>query len=89
LDIFDGIPQYKILIEELGAGIDAASLLAEKSAIFPSKGEAKKTIQGGGVSVNKEKVAEMAQVFTADHLINDKFIVVQKGKKNYFLLIAE
>ncbi|QNN43081.1 tyrosine--tRNA ligase [Pedobacter roseus] len=89
LDIFDGIPQYKILIEELGAGIDAASLLAEKSAIFPSKGEAKKTIQGGGVSVNKEKVAEMAQIFNADHLINDKFIVVQKGKKNYFLLIAE
>lgn len=89
LDIFDGIPQYKILIEELGAGIDAASLLAEKSAIFPSKGEAKKTIQGGGVSVNKEKVAEMAQIFTADHLINDKFIIVQKGKKNYFLLIAE
>jgi tyrosyl-tRNA synthetase len=89
LDIFDGIPQYKILIEELGAGIDAASLLAEKSAIFPSKGEAKKTIQGGGVSVNKEKVAEMTQVFNADHLINDKFIVVQKGKKNYFLLIAE
>ncbi|QNR85352.1 tyrosine--tRNA ligase [Pedobacter riviphilus] len=89
LDIFDGIPQYKILIEELGAGIDAASLLAEKSAIFPSKGEAKKTIQGGGVSVNKEKVAEVAQVFNADHLINDKFIVVQKGKKNYFLLIAE
>jgi tyrosyl-tRNA synthetase len=89
LDIFDGIPQYKILIEELGGGIDAASLLAEKSAIFPSKGEAKKTIQGGGVSVNKEKVIETAQVFTADHLINDKFIVVQKGKKNYFLLIAE
>jgi tyrosyl-tRNA synthetase len=89
LDIFDGIPQYKILIEELGAGIDAASLLAEKSAIFPSKGEAKKTIQGGGVSVNKEKVAEMSQIFNADHLINDKFIVVQKGKKNYFLLIAE
>ena len=89
LDIFDGIPQFKILIEELGAGIDAATLLAEKSAIFPSKGEAKKTIQGGGVSVNKEKVAEMAQIFTADHLINDKFIVVQKGKKNYFLLIAE
>ncbi len=89
LDIFDGIPQYKILIEELGAGIDAASLLAEKSAVFPSKGEAKKTIQGGGVSVNKEKVAEMTQIFNANHLINDKFIVVQKGKKNYFLLIAE
>ncbi|MFW0717033.1 tyrosine--tRNA ligase [Pedobacter sp. N23S346] len=89
LDIFEGIPQYTISAEELSAGIDAASLLAEKSAIFPSKGEAKKTIQGGGVSVNKEKVADMAQVFNSSHLINEKFIVVQKGKKNYFLLIAE
>jgi tyrosyl-tRNA synthetase len=88
LDIFEGIPQYKISATELNVGIDAASLLAEKSAIFPSKGEAKKTIQGGGVSVNKEKVADMAQIFNSDHLINNKFIVVQKGKKNYFLLIA-
>jgi len=88
LDIFEGIPQYKISATELNAGIDSASLLAEKSAIFPSKGEAKKTIQGGGVSVNKEKVADMAQIFNSDHLINNKFIVVQKGKKNYFLLIT-
>jgi tyrosyl-tRNA synthetase len=89
LEMFEGIPQFNISKSELSAGIDAATLLAEKAAVFPSKGEAKKTIQGGGVSVNKEKVAEMAQIFTADHLINDKFIVVQKGKKNYFLLIAE
>ena len=89
LDIFEGIPQYRISATELKTGIDAASLLAEKSTIFPSKGEAKKTIQGGGVAVNKEKVADMAQIFNSDHLINDKFIVVQKGKKNYFLLVAE
>ncbi|MBT2562861.1 tyrosine--tRNA ligase [Pedobacter sp. ISL-68] len=88
LEMFEGIPQFNISKSELAEGIDAATLLAEKAAVFPSKGEAKKTIQGGGVSVNKEKVAEMAQVFNADHLINDKFIVVQKGKKNYFLLIA-
>ncbi|WP_029278078.1 tyrosine--tRNA ligase [Pedobacter borealis] len=88
LEMFEGIPQFNISKSELSTGIDAASLLAEKAAVFPSKGEAKKTIQGGGVSVNKEKVAEMAQVFNEDHLINDKFIVVQKGKKNYFLLIA-
>ena len=88
LEMFEGIPQFNILKSELTEGIDAATLLAEKAAVFPSKGEAKKTITGGGVSVNKEKVAEMAQVFNADHLINDKFIVVQKGKKNYFLLIA-
>jgi tyrosyl-tRNA synthetase len=89
LEMFEGIPQFNISKSELSTGIDAATLLAEKAAVFPSKGEAKKTIQGGGVSVNKEKVAEMAQIFNADHLINDKFIVVQKGKKNYFLLIAE
>jgi len=89
LDIFDGIPKHPISAKELNDGIDAASLLAEKSTIFPSKGEAKKTIQGGGVSVNKEKVADMAQIFNSAHLINNKFIVVQKGKKNYFLIIAE
>lgn len=89
LEMFEGIPQFKISKAELAAGIDAATLLAEKASVFPSKGETKKLIQGGGVSVNKEKVVEATQVFNADHLINDQFIVVQKGKKNYFLLIAE
>ncbi|WP_443938165.1 tyrosine--tRNA ligase [Pedobacter sp. MW01-1-1] len=89
LEMFEGIPQFTISKAELAAGIDAATLFAEKSAIFPSKGETKKLIQGGGVSVNKEKVADATQVFTAENLINDTFIVVQRGKKNYFLLIAE
>lgn len=89
LEMFEGIPQFNISKAELVNGIDAATLLAEKSAVFPSKGETKKLIQGGGVSVNKEKVGDANQIFNAEHLINDKFIVVQKGKKNYFLLIAE
>jgi len=89
LEMFEGIPQFKISKSELSEGIDAASLLAEKTAVFPSKGEAKKLIQGGGVSVNKEKIADANQVFNSENLINEKFIVVQKGKKNYFLLIAE
>ncbi|MNK45084.1 Tyrosine--tRNA ligase [compost metagenome] len=89
LEMFEGIPQFNISKAELSAGIDAATLLAEKASVFPSKGETKKLIQGGGVSVNKEKVTDVMQVFNAEHLINDKFIVVQKGKKNYFLLIAE
>lgn len=89
LEMFEGIPQFSISKAELAAGIDAATLLAEKATVFPSKGETKKLIQGGGVSVNKEKVTDVMQVFNAEHLINDKFIVVQKGKKNYFLLIAE
>jgi len=88
LEMFEGIPQFNVSKTELTAGIDAATLLAEKTAVFTSKGEAKKLIQGGGVSVNKEKIADANQVFNAENLINDKFIVIQKGKKNYFLLIA-
>ncbi|WP_316832781.1 tyrosine--tRNA ligase [Pedobacter aquatilis] len=89
LEMFEGIPQFKVSKTELALGIDAATLLAEKTAVFPSKGETKKLIQGGGVSVNKEKIADINQVFNTENLINDRFIVVQKGKKNYFLLIAE
>ena len=89
LEMFEGIPQFNISKSELTEGIDAATLLAEKATVFPSKGETKKLIQGGGVSINKEKVADPMQVFNTTHLINNKFIVVQKGKRNYFLLIAE
>ncbi len=89
LEIFEGVPQFSIAKAELEQGLDAATLLAEKSTVFPSKGEVKKTIQGGGLSLNKEKINEMAKTFNADHLLNDKYIIVQKGKKNYFLLIAE
>ena len=89
LEIFEGVPQFVLSREELAAGIDTATLLAEKTTVFPSKGELKKTVQGGGLSINKEKVAEASTVYTTDNLINDKYIIVQKGKKNYFLLIAE
>ncbi|SFG92421.1 tyrosine--tRNA ligase [Pedobacter insulae] len=89
LEIFEGVPQYNISKTELKEGIDIASLLAEKTAVFPSKGEVKKTIQGGGLSINKAKVSEMMATYSNSDLINDQFIVVQKGKKNYFLLIAE
>jgi tyrosyl-tRNA synthetase len=89
LEMFEGIPQFNISKAELNNGIDVATLLAEKSSVFASKGETKKLIQGGGVSVNREKVLDAMQVFNSESLINNKFIVVQKGKKNYFLLIAE
>jgi len=89
LEIFEGVPQFPIAKSDLEQGLDAATLLAEKTAVFPSKGEAKKTIQGGGVSLNKEKIKEAGSVFKTANLLNDKYIIVQKGKKNYFLLIAE
>lgn len=89
LEIFEGVAQFPISREELAEGIDVTTLLAEKTTVFPSKGEVKKTIQGGGLSVNKEKVTEIVARYTSSNLINDKYIIVQKGKKNYFLLIAE
>lgn len=88
LDIFDGIPQFNIDRESLAQGIDAPTLLAEKTTVFPSKGEVKKTVQGGGLSVNKEKVTDLVATFSTSNLINDQFLVVQKGKKNYFLIIV-
>ncbi|MNK12363.1 Tyrosine--tRNA ligase [compost metagenome] len=88
LEIFEGIPQFSISKKELTEGVDAATLLAEKSSVFASKGEAKKLIQGGGVSVNKEKLKDPADKLSTSDLLNDQFIIVQKGKKNYFLLIA-
>lgn len=87
-EIFEGIPQFAISKDELEQGIDAATLLAEKSSVFASKGEAKKLIQGGGVSINKEKLKDPTDQLSATDLLNGQFIVVQKGKKNYYLLTA-
>lgn len=88
LEIFEGVPQFELSRQELQQGLDASTLLAEKSSVFASKGEAKKLIQGGGVSLNKEKIKEATAIFNTEHLLNGKYIIVQKGKKNYFLLIA-
>lgn len=85
LDVFEGVPQFNISKTEIENGIGVLDLLAEKTQIFPSKGEARKMIQGGGVSINKEKVAAHDSVINTSALINKKYIVVQKGKKNYFL----
>lgn len=89
LEMFEGVPQFKIAKSELAEGIDIATLLAEKTNVFSSKGEVKKTIQGGGLSVNKTKVTEMLANYDTSDLINEEFIIVQKGKKNYYLLTAE
>ncbi len=89
LEIFEGVPQFHISKTELEEGIDITTLLAEKTTVFPSKGEVKKTIQGGGLSINKAKVEAISAILSPAYLINDQFIIVQKGKKNYFLIIAE
>jgi tyrosyl-tRNA synthetase len=87
--LFSGVPNYTIDAKELETGINAADLLAGKTAIFPSKGEAKKMIQGGGVAINKVKINTAEDIYQSDKLINNKYLVAQKGKKNYFLIIAE
>lgn len=87
LDIFDGIPQFTINKTELERGIALIDLLAEKTEVFPSKGEARKMLQGGGVSLNKNKVDDMNAVIDASMLINNKYLIAQKGKKNYYLIV--
>jgi tyrosyl-tRNA synthetase len=89
LSVFEGVPQFEISKDELSAGIKAVDLLTDKASVFPSKGEMRKLVQGGGVGLNKEKIAEFDTVITADALLNNKYLLVQKGKKNYFLLIAK
>ena len=89
LEVFEGLPQFTLAKNEFSAGINATDLLAEKTTVFPSKGEARKMISGGGVSINKEKIADPALILTTENLINGIFMVAQKGKKNYFLIIVE
>ncbi|MGN6394919.1 MAG: tyrosine--tRNA ligase [Mucilaginibacter sp.] len=88
LALFDGVPNYTINAADLQQGINVVDLLAAHTSIFPSKSEAKKTITGGGVSINRNKIA-VEDVISPAVLINGKFILAQRGKKNYFLIIAE
>ena len=89
LDVFAGVPQFEVSREVLSAGIKAVDLTAEMTQCFPSKGEMRKMVQGGGVSLNKEKLTAFDRIVTADDLLNGKYLLVQRGKKNYFLLIAK
>lgn len=89
LSIFDGVPQFTISKTELDSHITAIDLLTEKTKVFASKGEMRKMVQNGGVSLNKEKISDQNQSINAKELLNDKYLLVQKGKKNYFLLIFD
>jgi len=88
-EVFEGVPQFPISKVDLAAGIDILDLLAVQSPVFSSKGEARKMIQGGGVSINRNKVSMPEQIYGLADLIQGKYIIAQKGKKNYFLLIAQ
>lgn len=90
LDVFSGVPQFEVsrsLFE--GEGVKAVDLVAEHAKCFPSKGEMRKLTQGGGVSINKEKLAAFDQPITTADLLDGKYLLVQQGKKKYFLIIAK
>ena len=89
LAVFEGVPQFEISKEIITGGIKAVDLTTEHAAIFPSKGEMRKLTQGGGVSLNKEKLENFDTIIDSSFLLNNKYILVQKGKKNYFLIIAK
>lgn len=89
LQVFEGVPQFTISKEKLSGGIKAVDLLTEDAQVFPSKSEMRKTVQSGGVMINKEKVESFDQVIDDNSLISNKYLLAQRGKKNYFLLIAE
>ena len=84
LSVFEGVPQFEMNKADLGLGI--LDILAEKTQIFASKGEARRMISSNAVSINKEKITEDVQLSEND-LLNGKYILAQKGKKNYFLII--
>jgi len=86
LSVFEGVPVFELNRSQLEQGINVMDLLAEDTAVFGSKGEVKRLIKGGGLSINKEKIPSMDTRIDAGWLLNNKYLLVQKGKKNYFII---
>lgn len=86
LSVFEGVPMYDVAASLLAGGIAFSELCGAQAAVFASKGELRRTVQGGGVSLNKERVADPEMMVTADHLLNGRYLLIQKGKKNYSLI---
>lgn len=89
LAVFEGVPQFEVSRDELSAGVKAIDLLTEKAPVFASKGEMRKLVQSGGISINKDKLADAETVIDCSSLLNEKYMLVQRGKKNYYLLLAK
>ena len=89
LSVFEGVPTFEVSKDKLAGGVALINLLTEEAPVFSSKGEMRKLTQGGGVSVNKEKVADPNLNIDSTFLLNGKYMLAQRGKKNYYLLIAK
>ncbi len=89
LDVFDGVPTFPVAKSDLEAGIPLLDLLGGNTKVFNSKGEARKMVQGGGVSINKVKQTDPNATIDASSLLAGKYLLAQRGKKNYYLIIVE
>lgn len=89
LSVFEGVPQVEVEKARLDEGINMVEFLSDTSKIFPSRGEAKKMLQGGGVAVNKTKIDDLNRSLTSSDLLKGKYILIQKGKKNYYLVLTK
>ena len=88
LAVFEGVPQFEVSKDLIAGGVDLVDLVAEHTQVFPSKGEMRKLTKSGGVSINKEKVTDPQMRIDESFLLNGKYILAQRGKKNYYLIIA-
>ena len=88
LSVFEGVPQSEVAKSDIASGVSIIDFLAQKTNIFASNGEARRMLKDNGVSINKEKVKDDFIVSDKD-LLNDKYVLVQKGKKNYFLVVVK
>ena len=88
LDVFDGVPQAKVSIEDIEEGLDMIGALAAKTNFLSSNGDARRALKENAISVNKEKIKETFKI-TKEDLIADKYVLLQRGKKTYYLLSVE
>ena len=89
LQVFEGVPQFDVPADEVKARVSSLTLCTEKAPVFASKGELRRLVQGGGISLNKEKVTDPETIVNGSRLISGKYLLVQKGKKNYYLIVAK
>lgn len=89
LQVFEGVPQFTVSKEKVAEGVKAVDLFTEDAQVFPSKSEMRKLVKSGGVMINKEKLNSFDEIIDSNYLISNKYILAQRGKKNYFLLIVE
>ncbi|MBQ9470504.1 MAG: tyrosine--tRNA ligase [Bacteroidales bacterium] len=88
LSVFEGVPTFEVARDVLDGGVSLSALLAEHTQVFPSKGELRRLVQGGGLSLNKEKVPDIERTVTVADLLGDKYLLVQKGKKSYSIVVV-